>query len=176
MIHAQSIGDIKTLAELGDKEAEYRLGLIYYTGEETDVDYNTAFYWFRRSALQGYALAQWQLSRMFYRGKGTAADVGKHSIGLKKVHYRVILKRSLILDICMNKVRAPLLILKKHFIGMRRVQHKTVLMRKTIWEDCITVVLVWKEASRRQYFGIKRALNKVMPGDNATLAICMNMG
>jgi Sel1 repeat len=61
-------------AELGDKEAEYKLARMYYTGEGVPQDYAQAFVWGRKSAEQGYAKAEYGISLMYEEGKGVPQD------------------------------------------------------------------------------------------------------
>ena len=46
------------LAEEGNPEASYQLGILYYRGEGVVQDYAEAAKWFRLAAEQGYAPAQ----------------------------------------------------------------------------------------------------------------------
>ncbi len=49
--------ELEVLAERGDAQAQFPLGWCYYTGEDIAQDYQQAFYWFKKSAEQGYAKA-----------------------------------------------------------------------------------------------------------------------
>ena len=46
------------LAEQGVAEAQYNLGMMYYTGSGVHQDYAEALRWFRQAAEQGHAEAQ----------------------------------------------------------------------------------------------------------------------
>ena len=52
---------LRTKAEQGDKEAQYSLGHIYYTGEIVSKDIVEAVKWLRKAAEQGDARAQFSL-------------------------------------------------------------------------------------------------------------------
>ena len=58
------------LAERGDKEAQFNLGLIYEHGKSVAQDYKTAAEWYRLAANQGLAHAQNNLGMLYQHGKG----------------------------------------------------------------------------------------------------------
>jgi TPR repeat protein len=70
---ASSVTELRSKADSGDEEAEYRLGKLYRTGEaepllhQDDVE---AVKWYRKSAEQGYADAQVNLGLMLHQGAG----------------------------------------------------------------------------------------------------------
>jgi TPR repeat protein len=47
---------------------------MYYEGQGVPQDYKEAVKWFRLSAEQGYATAQFTLGLMYYQGKGVPQD------------------------------------------------------------------------------------------------------
>ncbi len=61
-------------AEGGDVSAQYNLGVIF---EDYLKDYDQAFYWTEKAAVQGDADAQIRLALMYEDGIGTAVDVEK---------------------------------------------------------------------------------------------------
>jgi hypothetical protein len=74
-------GDFRTslaiwsaLAERGQVDAQYNLGLIYLHGDGVAQDHAKAMSWFRRAAEQDDRHAQIELGGMYQRGEGTAAD------------------------------------------------------------------------------------------------------
>ena len=74
---AHSLGDLKTvkrLAEQGDTDAQHVLGLMYYTGESVDKDYQSAVKWWTLAAQQGHATAQDNLGRKYHAGMGVEKD------------------------------------------------------------------------------------------------------
>ena len=62
------------LAQQGDAEAQYFLGIAYYQGKGVLRDYQEAVKWFRKAAEQGYALAQAFLGAMYVKGEGVPQD------------------------------------------------------------------------------------------------------
>lgn len=58
------------LAEQGDPDAQYNLGLLYMNGLGVEKDERTALLWFTRAGQQGLADAQYNAGVMFYAGKG----------------------------------------------------------------------------------------------------------
>lgn len=62
------------LAELGDAEAQYNLGVMYDLGASVDQDLARAASWYRKAAAQGFMDAQTNLGMMYYRGEGVTRD------------------------------------------------------------------------------------------------------
>ena len=55
----------KQLAENGNAEAQYRLGVMYRDGIEVPPDDDMSFSWITKAAEQGYAEAQYHLGTMY---------------------------------------------------------------------------------------------------------------
>lgn len=62
------------LAELGDVEAQYNLGVLYDEGAGVEQDLAVAADWYRKAAEQGFIDAQTNLGIMYYFGHGVARD------------------------------------------------------------------------------------------------------
>ena len=62
------------LAELGDAEAQYNLGVMYDQGASVDQDLGKAASWYRKAAEQGFMDAQTNLGIMYYRGEGVSGN------------------------------------------------------------------------------------------------------
>jgi hypothetical protein len=61
-------------AENGDSDAQYKLGLLYLTGNGALQDFAEAAKWLKLAAEQGYALAQYELGLIYRSGYGLAID------------------------------------------------------------------------------------------------------
>ena len=68
------LAEIKALAEKGDADAQYTLGLVYRTGAGLPRDYQAAAKWYRKAAEQGDTRAQIGLGVMYERGEGVPQD------------------------------------------------------------------------------------------------------
>ena len=64
-------------AEQGLADAQFNLGLMYYTGEGVEHDDEVAFRWFDSAAAQGHAKAQFNLGALYANGHGVAADLAE---------------------------------------------------------------------------------------------------
>jgi TPR repeat protein len=64
----------RTLAEQGDAQAQFNLGLLYVDGHGVPLDYGQAVTWFTRSAEQDYGKAQLNLGALYGVGKGVKRD------------------------------------------------------------------------------------------------------
>jgi hypothetical protein len=61
-------------AENGEADAQYKLGLLYLTGNGALQDFAEAAKWLKQAAEQGYALAQYELGLIYRTGYGLAID------------------------------------------------------------------------------------------------------
>lgn len=62
--------ELLALAEHGDADAQNKVGVIYYKGEEVTQDYAEGLKWFRKSADQGFAKAQYNVGQTYHQGQG----------------------------------------------------------------------------------------------------------
>jgi len=78
---ADSRGDYATalrlyepLANKGDRDAEFSLGRLHYSGKGVPHNYAEAARWFEKAADQGHALAELYLGIMYAGGLGVSQD------------------------------------------------------------------------------------------------------
>ncbi len=69
-IFSQLFLEIEIHAESGDVLAQHALGWLYSTFTRTTRDYQKAYHWYEKAAMQGYAVAQNNLGVMFCNGQG----------------------------------------------------------------------------------------------------------
>ena len=67
---ATALQEWMPLAEAGDADAQYNLGVMYNEGDGVLQDYKEAVKWFRLAAEQGHANAQYNLGQMYRKGNG----------------------------------------------------------------------------------------------------------
>ena len=67
----------RPLADQGDANAQYNLGLTYEKGWGVQQNYMEALRWYRRAANQGNATAQDNLGSMYANGQGVSQDYAK---------------------------------------------------------------------------------------------------
>ena len=75
--YTQSFRVWRPLAEAGEVEAQFGLGLLYERGRGAPRDLAEAAAWYARAAGQGSMRAQTQLGGMYARGDGVPADWGQ---------------------------------------------------------------------------------------------------
>ena len=63
----------RSLAEAGDAEAQFSLGLCF-ASQRSEPDYLQAAHWYQKAADQSHALAQFNLGVMYDRGQGFPRD------------------------------------------------------------------------------------------------------
>jgi len=64
----------KKLAEQGDEEGQYSLGVMHSNGEGVPQDYKQAVHWYTKAAEQGQSEAQYGLAIMYISGNGIKQD------------------------------------------------------------------------------------------------------
>ena len=62
------------LAELGDAEAQFNMGVMYDEGAGVQQDLATAAVWYEKAAEQGFVDAQANIGMMYYHGQGVPCD------------------------------------------------------------------------------------------------------
>jgi len=72
------------LAELGDVEAQFNLGVLYDEGAGVAQDLAIAADWYQKAAEQGFIDAQANLGLMYYRGQGVPRDQEKATDWFRK--------------------------------------------------------------------------------------------
>ena len=70
----KDIESLKTLAEQGDANAQYNLGMMYNNGTGVEQDFKEAVKWYRKAAEQGDAEAQSNLGLKYDNGEGVEQD------------------------------------------------------------------------------------------------------
>lgn len=71
-------------AKAGDAQAQYRLGKMYYDGDDVSQNYPQAALWFRRAAEQGNPDAEYMLGGLYHYGLGVPKNSAKSIIWLEK--------------------------------------------------------------------------------------------
>jgi GAF domain/Sel1 repeat/PilZ domain len=73
----KSLGDLQRLADHGDADAQWKLGVRYHDGEGVPRDDARAMQWFLRAAEQGHVMAQATLGAYYWAGRGVTPDLSK---------------------------------------------------------------------------------------------------
>jgi uncharacterized protein len=72
--YARAWSELKPLAERGNPEAQWYLGVMCHDGQGTPQNYAEAVKWFEKAVMQGYAKAEFNLGVMYRRGHGVSQD------------------------------------------------------------------------------------------------------
>ena len=96
-LEATKRGDYQTafklwlpLAEQGDAQAQFNLGLMYDKGQGVKQDDVEAVKWYRKAAEQGLAQAQLNLGNMYRTGEGVKQDDVEAVKWYRHHHYALI--------------------------------------------------------------------------------------
>ena len=74
---ANSLGSLRSLADRGDADAQWQMGVRYHNGEGVPRDDVQAVQWFQRAAEQGHVIAQATLGAYYWAGRGVPQDLSK---------------------------------------------------------------------------------------------------
>lgn len=66
--------ELQPLAEQGNADAQFNLGLMYFNGTGVPQDDQQALKWFRLAAEQGDAFSQFALGNMYFMGRGVTRN------------------------------------------------------------------------------------------------------
>src|SRR5208282_3508375 len=69
-VQARSLADLRKLADRGDAEAQWQMGVRYYDGDGVPHDDAQAMKWFELAAEQGHVNAQSRLGAYYWAGRG----------------------------------------------------------------------------------------------------------
>lgn len=72
-----STDDLRKLAQAGDADAQFQLGLRYAVGTDVPQDYTEAAHWFSAAAEQGHVIAQSNMGAYYWAGRGVEKDLNK---------------------------------------------------------------------------------------------------
>jgi len=89
---AAKVQQLRPLAEQGDADAQYELGLQYFNGYGVAKNYETATAWFRKAAEQGVAFAQYNLGLMYFYGQGVTQDYREAAAWFRKAGEQEVAK------------------------------------------------------------------------------------
>jgi TPR repeat protein len=71
---ATALKEWQPLAEQGEANSQYNLGLLYARGHGVPQDYKQALAWYEKAAEQGVPAAEYNLGVMYANGQGVAAN------------------------------------------------------------------------------------------------------
>ncbi|VAV82937.1 hypothetical protein MNBD_DELTA01-1995 [hydrothermal vent metagenome] len=72
--YVAALHELRPLAEEGDAQAQYHLGIMYAGGLGVRKDYAETVQWFKKAAKQGFTKAQNDIGVMYYIGYGVPKD------------------------------------------------------------------------------------------------------
>ncbi len=72
--YATALKEWRPLAEQGDADAQFNLGVMYDNGRGVTQDYAEVVKWYRRAAQQDLGEAQTNLGVMYQNGRGVTQD------------------------------------------------------------------------------------------------------
>ena len=72
--YAAAMREWQPLAQQGDAQAQYHVGLLYHKGRGVPQDDAQARKWYAKAAAQGLAKAQFSLGTLYFNGEGGPKD------------------------------------------------------------------------------------------------------
>ncbi|MDR1732400.1 MAG: hypothetical protein LBR61_09955 [Synergistaceae bacterium] len=82
----ENLDGYRAAAEKGDREAQYKMGRVYFDGYHKGIpqDYAKALEWFTKAGEQGHVDAQIKVGVLYYNGQGAAQDYAKAAEWFRK--------------------------------------------------------------------------------------------
>ena len=69
-----ALNEWRPLAEQGNADAQFCLGVMYQRGHGVPQDYQQALHWYEKAAAQGHVGAQFNLGLLYQNGEGVPQD------------------------------------------------------------------------------------------------------
>ena len=82
---AEAANRIEKLFEQNNADAQYKLGIRYYTGDGVEKNHSETVKWFRKAAEQGNAEAQYNLGVCYEKGEGVDKNLAEAAKWYRKV-------------------------------------------------------------------------------------------
>lgn len=82
---AEAANRIEKLFEQNNADAQYKLGIRYYTGDGVEKNHSEAVKWFRKAAEHGNAEAQYNLGVCYEKGEGVDKNLAEAAKWYRKV-------------------------------------------------------------------------------------------
>ena len=82
---AEAANRIEKLFEQNNADAQYKLGIRYYTGDGVEKNHSETVKWFRKAAEQGNAEAQYNLGKKKKKGEGVDKNLAEAAKWYRKV-------------------------------------------------------------------------------------------
>ena len=82
---AEAANRIEKLFEQNNADAQYKLGIRYYTGDGVEKNHSESVKWFRKAAEQGNAEAQYNLGVCYENGEGVDKNLAEAAKWYRKV-------------------------------------------------------------------------------------------
>jgi len=74
-LSAQTLADVRKLADKGNPDGQFAVGGMYETGQGAPQNYEEAMRWYRKAADQGHSAAMVNLDLMYGQGEGVPVDL-----------------------------------------------------------------------------------------------------
>jgi len=126
LLQASDIQELKALANQGDLDAQYNLGVIYYSGIGVSCDFQEALIWFRKAAEQGNVDGQVGIAAMLYKGEGTRQDFEEAATWLRRAADQATLKPNIIWELCTTTAMVCPRIIPRQYTGSGKRQAKVM--------------------------------------------------
>ena len=72
--YAKAVPLLRQAADLGNVDAQQKIGLLLYNGDKIPCNYSEAAFWFRKAAEQGNVPAQYNLGQCYNFGRGVPTN------------------------------------------------------------------------------------------------------
>ena len=154
---AESVPDLRLLAEQGRADAQVRLGRIYEDSENVPQDYQESIKWYRKAAEQGNSAGQVRLANMYDEGKGVPQDFQKATEWFRKAAEIGNIDAEFVMARDTNLAGVFYKIIKRLQSGLEKVPNRAIFPLNLNWVRCMKMAKAFHETIRQLiYFTILR--------------------
>ena len=153
---ATALAILRPLADQGNADAQYNLGVIYGEAQGVPRDFVEAGKWFAKAAAQGNASAQYNLGVMYFAGQGFAPDAAEAAKWFRKAAEQSDPAAGLISPSCSSEGQGVPRDAAEALRWRLKSAEQDSRPRKTIWGWPTRMATARRETMTRRPSGIAR--------------------
>ena len=165
--YAAALKEWQPIAEQGDPNAQYNLGLLYAKGQGVSRDLAKAAEWYHKAADQGVPAAEYNLGVMYSNGEGVPQDTSTARKWFLKAAQKGIGVAQDSLGSIYDEGKAPQDYSEAEK-WYRKAAEQGVARRSSTWALCMTSGKGSRRITRRRSSGIAKRPTRATPAPCAT--------
>jgi TPR repeat protein len=162
----------RPLADQGEPNAQYNIGLMYDQGKGVPQDHVQAAAWYRKAGEQGHRVAQHNIGVMYANGQGVPQDSATAVAWYRKAGEQGLSSASTTSAACITKVKACRRTTCKRRRGIEKLPTKAMPMLSTTSVSYTPKVKACQRTPRLQRCGFDGLRSRAMPPRSMPSASC----